>query len=86
MIAAEKNPKIKKARAILVKLSEDERTRMLAEAEEKARWDREACLLTAQMEGYAKGHVEGRAEGAASVIRLLSVGVPLNEIRRRLGL
>ena len=106
MAVAEKNPKINKVRGILVKLSEDERTRMLAESRQMAEWDREAYILTAQMEGHAKGHALGHAEGhaeglqegeergiqkgiekgAASVMNLLEAGVPLAEIRQRLGL
>jgi predicted transposase/invertase (TIGR01784 family) len=69
MVAAERNPKIGRARAILVRLSEDERARLLAESREKGRRDWDACLKTAIItgleEGRAKGLEEGREEGRA---------------------
>ena len=98
MAVAEKNVKIKKARTILVKLSEDERTRMLAESYQMAEWDAAARLRTAQMEGEERGlqrgrteglqegAAKGRTEGVASVMNLIDAGVPPDEIRRRLGL
>ena len=110
MLAAQKNPKVGRAVAILKRLSADERARMIAEDHEKARRDQAACLKGAQMMGHAVGHAAGHAEGhaegreeglqegeklgikkgeergAASVVSLLEAGVPLPEIKRRLGL
>ena len=98
MLAAQKNPKVGQAVAILKRLSADERARMIAEDHEKARRDQAACLKGALMTGRAEGRAEGLQEGeklglkkgegrgAASVVDLLEAGVPLAEIKRRLGL
>ena len=86
MLAAQKNPKVGRAVAILKRLSADERARMIAEDHEKARRDQVACLKGARMTGLAEGHAAGLQKGAASVVGLLEAGVPLDEIKRRLGL
>jgi predicted transposase/invertase (TIGR01784 family) len=70
---AEKNPKIKKAVGILKELSEDERTRLLCEAREKARRDEAARLAGAREWGLA----EGRAEVAK---KALKIGLPVEDI------
>ena len=118
MLAAQRNPRVGQAVAILKRLSADERTRMLAEEHEKARRDQAAYLKGARMTGRAEGHAAGLQEGeerglqkglkkgemrglqkgikkgearglqkgATSVVDLLEAGVPLAEIKRRLGL
>ena len=106
MLAAQKNPKVGRAVAILKRLSADERARMIAEDHEKARRDQAACLKGALMTGRAAGRAEGLQEGEerglqkgmerglkageekglASVRALFEAGVPVDEIKRRLGL
>ena len=122
MLAAQKNPKVGRAVAILKRLSADERARMIAEDHEKARRDQVAYIKGARMTGLAegleaghaaglqegeerglqkglkkgemrglqkgikKGEARGLQKGATSVVDLLEAGVPLAEIKRRLGL
>jgi predicted transposase/invertase (TIGR01784 family) len=86
MVAAERNPKIGRARAILVRLSEDERARLLAESREKGRRDWDACLKTAIMNGLEEGLEKGREEGHAAVLALIKDGLSLAEIEARLRL
>ncbi|GHU39435.1 hypothetical protein AGMMS50256_39320 [Betaproteobacteria bacterium] len=52
---AEKNPEVKKVVAKLMTLSEDERTRMLAESRDKMRWDMDSRERAAREEGLEKG-------------------------------
>ena len=59
MALAVRNPQIKRATAVLKKLSEDERTRLIAEGKHKYGWD----LWGAKQEGLEKGLEKGRLEG-----------------------
>ena len=65
MIVAKLNPKIRRAVAVLEELSEDERTRMIAEGREKQRRDQEAREYYAFDKGHIKGVKKGRKEGLA---------------------
>jgi len=60
---AEKNPQIGKAVARLQELSEDERTRLLAESREKMEWDNAARMQAAEERGLKKGREEGLEKG-----------------------
>ena len=60
---AERSPQMKKAVGVLKELSADERTRMLAEAREKARKDAASRLNWAREEGKEEGIQIGKEEG-----------------------
>ena len=60
---AKKNPQIGRAVARLQELSEDERTRLLAESREKMEWDNAARMHAAEERGLKRGREEGREEG-----------------------
>jgi predicted transposase/invertase (TIGR01784 family) len=60
---AEKNPQIGKAVGRLQELSEDERTRLLAESREKMEWDNAARMQAAREKGLEEGRKEGREKG-----------------------
>jgi len=60
---AEKTPRIGKAAARLQELSEDERTRLLAESREKWEWDMQAIRERGFERGREAGLEEGREEG-----------------------
>ena len=62
---AEKNSHIGKTVARVMEMSEDEAERMIAEAEEKWRRDRNAELAYARDEGLAVGEAKGIEEGKA---------------------
>jgi len=75
----EKNPQIGKAVARLQELSEDERTRLLAESREKWEWDMQAIR--------EKGFEDGREEGLLSVAQTaLKKNLPIEEIMALTGL
>ena len=74
---ATKSPQLEKAVGVLKELSADERTRMLAEAREKARRDEVSRLNRARREGRE----EGKKEKAIAVARkLLSLNIPIEKI------
>jgi len=78
---AERNIQIGRAVAVLKELSEDERTRLLEESYQKARWDEELRIETASSEGRMEGRVEGLAEGARKVaIKMLRTNMPIQTI------
>ncbi len=88
---AEKNPQIGKAAARLQELSEDERTRLLAESREKWEWDMQAI----REKGFEKGHEagleagreKGLEEGLLSVAQTaLKKNMPIEEIMALTGL
>jgi predicted transposase/invertase (TIGR01784 family) len=62
---AEKNPQVKKAVGKLAVLNEDERARLIADSQNKLRWDIESRERDAMNSGLAKGRAEGLAEGQA---------------------
>jgi predicted transposase/invertase (TIGR01784 family) len=75
---ATKSPQLEKAVGVLKELSADERTRMLAEAREKARRDEVSRLNRARREGREEGKEEGRDE----ILELLKSGKTPGEIIR----
>jgi predicted transposase/invertase (TIGR01784 family) len=96
---SEKNPQIKKIAGKLMALSDDERTRMLAESREKLRRDFVATREDGIEEGLKKGREEGREEGRAEGLEkgreeerlaiarnLLGLGRPVEEIMIVTGL
>jgi predicted transposase/invertase (TIGR01784 family) len=62
---AEHNPKLKRAVAVLMELSEDEKTRMRYEAEEKARRDELSRMQGAYRDGEQRGLAIGEQRGLA---------------------
>ena len=66
-MAAKTSPEIAQAVGVIMELSEDERTRLLAEAREKYRRDevarRDYAFQTGEQKGRQKGLQEGRQEG-----------------------
>jgi len=78
---ATKSPQLEKAVGVLKELSADERTRMLAEAREKARRDEVSRLNRARREGREEGKEEGRDE----ILELLKSGKSPEEIIREYG-
>jgi predicted transposase/invertase (TIGR01784 family) len=60
---AEKGKAMGKAVGILKELSEDERVRLISEAQEQYRRDEWARMNGARKEGLAEGHEKGLAEG-----------------------
>ncbi|GHT81143.1 hypothetical protein AGMMS49960_05020 [Betaproteobacteria bacterium] len=82
-----KNPMVQKAVAKLAVLSEDERTRMLAESRQKLQWDIAAGKQAAEEKGREKGREEGRTEERLAVARkLLGRNRPIEEIMEDTGL
>ena len=83
---AERNPQMKKAVGVLKELSADERTRMLAEAREKARRDAASRLNWAREEGEERGIQIGEQRGIQigkeEIIKLLKSGKSPEEIIR----
>jgi predicted transposase/invertase (TIGR01784 family) len=62
-MVAKTSPEIAAAVGVIMEVSEDERTRLLAEAREKSRRDEEARREYAYLEGEKKGRQKGRQEG-----------------------
>ena len=56
---AQANPQIRKAVGVLKELSQDERTRLLYEAREKAKWDEHSRLTGAYDKGIKQGIEQG---------------------------
>lgn len=71
----EKSPEIEKAVGVLKELSQDERTKLLYEAREKARRDEQARIMEAYVEGIAK-----------VAINLYRNGMTVNDIMKFTGL
>ena len=55
---------------MLKELSEDERTRMLEESYQKARWDEELRIETALAEGAERGEQKNKIETARNALRI----------------
>jgi len=80
---ATRSPQLKKAVGVLKELSADERTRLLAEAQEKARRDEASRVNWARQEGRE----EGKREQAIKIARkLLKLNRPIDEILEATGL
>jgi predicted transposase/invertase (TIGR01784 family) len=80
---AEKNPQIGKAVGRLQELSEDERTRLLAESREKMEWDNAARMQAAEERGLKRGLEEGILSVAHAA---LERNLPIEEIMALTGL
>ena len=80
---AEKNPQIGKAVARLQELSEDERTRLLAESREKMEWDNAARMQAARERGLKEGLEEGLLSVAHAALKR---NLPIEEIMALTGL
>ncbi|MCL1935169.1 MAG: Rpn family recombination-promoting nuclease/putative transposase [Defluviitaleaceae bacterium] len=59
----EQKPLIKKAYGVLKELSQDEQTRLLAEAREALEWDKVAIARNSKAEGLREGIVQGIEKG-----------------------
>ena len=70
-MAAKTSPEIAQAVGVIMELSEDERTRLLAESREKYRRDEVAQREYAFQTGKQKGRAAGLAEGRLQVARRL---------------
>jgi len=90
-MVAKTSPDIATAVGVIMELSEDERTRLLAEAREKYRRDEEARWEDAFEDGKEKGRQEGRREGelnkATDIARsLLLEKIPFATVAKTTGL
>jgi predicted transposase/invertase (TIGR01784 family) len=84
---AEENPQIAQAVARLQELSDDERTRLLAESREKMEWDNAARMHAAEERGLKRGREEGIEKGLLSVaLAALKKNLPIEEIVALTGL
>jgi len=88
---ATRNKAIEKATTALYELSQDEKTRMLYDAREKAKWDEQSRLRGAKEEGIAQGKKEGitlgKKEGMReSAINGLKNGITIEVIMQMTGL
>ena len=89
-MVATASPAIRKATARVLKLSKDERARMLYEAELKAWRDEQAKLGDAELKGRTEGRTEGRAEGrkeerVAIAQNLRKMKMPFTKISKATG-
>ena len=82
-MVANASPAIQKATATLMKLSKDERARLLHEYEVKARRDEISMLDDAREEGLAKGMEKGKLETARA---MFMEGDSLEKIARVTGI
>jgi len=81
-MVANASPAIQKATARVLKLSKDERARLLHEYEVKAR-DYELARLHSAME---EGRIEGEKAAALAIVRnALEMKIPLEDISRLTG-
>jgi predicted transposase/invertase (TIGR01784 family) len=86
MEVAARNPQIKKATVILQKLSEDERTRLIAEAYHKREWDLYGVREMGRAEGLEMGIEKGLAKGleqgeVETAKNLKQMGLSLEQIQ-----
>jgi hypothetical protein len=70
------------ATELLMEISQDERERAIMRSRRMYETDQINAILVAEDRGIAKGE----AVGAAKVLELLNQGVPIDEIKKRLGL
>jgi len=80
---AEKNPQIAKTVGRLKELSEDERTRLLAESREKWEWDNAARMQAARERGLEEGLEKGLLSVAHAALKK---NLPIEEIMALTGL
>jgi predicted transposase/invertase (TIGR01784 family) len=98
MDIAEKNPKLRKPVAVLMKLNDDERARLIFESQEKLRMDNNARLNNAYREGiqegiqegdkggYARGAKEGEERLLETARKLKQIGLSALQISEATGL
>ena len=84
-------PLLIKTVGVLKELSADERTRLIAEAQEKARRDEASRVNWAREEGRREGREEARQEGRREQTKniarkLIKLNVPIDEIVEATGL
>ena len=85
-MVANASPAIQKATARVLKLSKDERARLLHEYEVKARDYELARLHGAMEEGLEKGRTEGEKAATLAIVRnALEMKIPLEDISRLTG-
>jgi predicted transposase/invertase (TIGR01784 family) len=77
---------INMATELLMEISQDERERAIMRSRRMYETDQINAILVAEDRGKAEGKAEGEAVGAAKVLELLNQGVPVDEIKKRLGL
>jgi predicted transposase/invertase (TIGR01784 family) len=82
-MAAEADAGVGQAAAVLMELSEDERTRLLAESREKFLWDQWGREKHQYSMGLEEGIERGRRETAK---RLKAMGLPVDQIAAATGL
>jgi predicted transposase/invertase (TIGR01784 family) len=80
---AQKNPRIARAVSRLAELSQDERTRLLAESREKLQWDIAVREREAAREAWKGGEKKAQL---AIARKLLGRGYPIEEIVEDTGL
>ena len=89
-MVATASPAIRKATARVMKLSKDERARLMHEYEVRARGDENARLYDAtekgRTEGLAKGLAKGKIEGQIAIVRnMLELKFPIETIVKATG-
>jgi hypothetical protein len=77
---------IKEAKAKLDYLSMPPDERLAYERYMDSIRSQNSIVIAAEVRGKVEGRAEGRAEGAANVLELLNQGIPIDEIKRRMGL
>ncbi|MCL1935864.1 MAG: transposase, partial [Defluviitaleaceae bacterium] len=84
---SEQKPLIKKAYGVLKELSQDEKTRLLAEAREAYQWDIVASNRNAKAEGLREGIEKGEEQKAINIAKnMLKRGTPIEYILEDTGL
>jgi len=85
-MVAKTSPEIATAVGVIMELSEDERTRLLAEAREKYRLDEEARREDAYEDGKEEGRQEGERNKAIDIARsLLLEKIPFETVAKATG-
>ena len=83
----EQKPLIKKAYGVLKELSQDEQTRLLAEAREALEWDKVAIARNSKAEGLREGIEKGEEQKAINIAKnMLKRGTPIEYILEDTGL
>jgi predicted transposase/invertase (TIGR01784 family) len=86
-MVAKTSPEIATAVGVIMELSEDERTRLLAEAREKYRRDEEARRDYAFLNGEEKGRQKGERDKAVDIAKSLLLGKdPVERVAKVTGL
>lgn len=85
---AQKSPELNKAVCVLAQLSQDEKTKLLAEEQEKAQKDYNACIKGAYDSGIEKGIEKGMEKGTiTTLIKLIGkYGISVKSAMEDVGL